>query len=151
MPRKSDNTDIETSDDAVTCESVEVIKSNEILGIDMEGAVQRLQEKYRTQYHLAWVREEDAKFVYNRWEYIKLINGGMDIEPCKYEDADKRKAHLVFCRRKREYQDKIDARQLQKNLESYKVERTALSKDNVQKTINTLGISGVGITQDNAP
>lgn len=148
MPRpKKVEEAVETQPQAVTGDTVEISES-ELLGIDMEGAIARLQKKYEKQYHIAWPHEEDVKMKHNYWQPLKTINGGTDVEPCKFEEADKRKAHLVLCWRKRELQDRIDNRLKQANIESYRREKSALSKGNLQQSVNNLGLSGVKISSD---
>lgn len=131
MESPEDNTTVETCD-------VEVTEMDGLLGMNMEAALQRIQAKYKKSYHLAWVHHEDARMTHNRWQYLKFKNGGSDVEECKFEEAEKRKAFLVLCWRKRVYQDMIDNDLRRRNIESKNREKIDV-KSRAAQEIDNLG------------
>jgi len=120
---------------------VEIIESNEIFGINLEQSLQLIQKKHSDR-HIAWVNQGDAKLRHNRWDPLKIVLGGSDVEVCDLKDAEKTTSN-VLCWRDRKYQNMVDDDIRQKNLRSMAMQRMDATYKVAQDLTQAVGQKGI--------
>jgi hypothetical protein len=128
----------------VEAQDVEIGESDEIYGVDMERCLQMIQRRHPEK-HIAWVNQKDSKFKHNRWVWLKVSDGGEDVaEVNTMEEADMTTSN-VLCWRDRKFQDAIDRRIHQLNIESVRRERMEHTSNGQAQKFNSLigGTKGI--------
>lgn len=135
--------------EAVNEPEVEIMPTAEDFGMDREKAIQRIgkKDKYKNK-HFAWVDREQASMSHNRWEYLKIINDGTDVEVVKSRDEADRTTGNVLCWRDRKYQDIVDAQIRERNIQSInryrQLESSSGQADNINQQLQQIsGASGI--------
>lgn len=145
MANYKNNKEKESSTAVVEVEAkkIEVVESYELSGqIDTEGALNLIKPKHKDK-HFAWPSQKNAKISFNRWKWLKFVNGSTDVEETKEWDLAEKTQDNVLCWRERSFQDLVDAEIRNKNLKSMRIEGSNIPKKEMDDQIRSLGIPGL--------
>lgn len=129
----------------VQAETVEVGESYEVYGVDIDKCIQKIQSKCRDKKHIAWVDQKDSKRRANGWKWLKISDGGEDVQEVEtIEQADTTTSN-VLCWRDRKHQDAIDRSIDKANIQSVLRERMEHTSNGQATKFNNLigGTKGI--------